>query len=108
MIDIACRRKDTVVFSVRDHGPGVPKDQLQKIFRLCYRSTNELTRETVGTGIGLALVHQLALSMDGRVDVLNKEPGAEFRVSFRASGKGHPTGADARLSPVTTEQNDVN
>ncbi|MEJ2132832.1 MAG: ATP-binding protein, partial [Gammaproteobacteria bacterium] len=37
-------------------------------------------RETVGTGIGLALVHQLATAMGGGVDVINREPGAEFRV----------------------------
>jgi len=36
----------------------------------------------VGTGIGLAIVHQLSQAMDGKVDVINKQPGAEFRVSF--------------------------
>ncbi|MGH8651034.1 MAG: ATP-binding protein [Gammaproteobacteria bacterium] len=66
MREIGANIEDTVVFSVRGHGPGVPEDQMRKIFGLFYRSTNELTRETVGTGIGLALVHQLALSMDGR------------------------------------------
>ena len=70
----------TVMFVFRDFGSGVPRDQMKKIFRLFYRSENELTRETVGTGIGLALVHQLATAMDGRVDVVNREPGAEFRV----------------------------
>jgi signal transduction histidine kinase len=69
-------------FSVRDYGPGVPRDQMKKIFRLFYRTESELTRETVGTGIGLAIVHQLATAMSGKVDVLNRDPGAEFRVSF--------------------------
>jgi len=72
----------TVIISVRDFGPGVPKDQLKKIFQLFYRSESELTRETVGTGIGLAIVHQLSQAMDGKVDVINKQPGAEFRVAF--------------------------
>ena len=71
-----------VVISVRDFGPGVPKDQMKKIFRLFYRSESELTRETVGTGIGLAIVHQLSQAMGGKVDVINKQPGAEFRVAF--------------------------
>ena len=61
---------------------------MEKIFRLFYLSENELTRETVGTGIGLALVHQLALAMGGEVDVLNREPGAEFRVSYAAVDPG--------------------
>jgi signal transduction histidine kinase len=71
-----------IVFSVRDYGPGIPKDQMKKIFQLFYRSESELTRETVGTGIGLAIVHQLALAMNGGVDLVNAEPGAEFRVRF--------------------------
>jgi len=83
-IDIGCRLQsdDTLLFTVRDYGPGVAKDQMKKIFRLFYRPENELTRETIGTGIGLALVHQLALAMNGKVDVINREPGAEFRVAF--------------------------
>jgi len=71
-----------LVFSVRDFGPGVPRNQMKKIFELFYRSESELTRETVGTGIGLAIVHQLSLAMNGSVDVVNRDPGAEFRVSF--------------------------
>jgi len=69
-----------VEFSVRDYGPGIPKDQMKKIFRLFYRTERELTRETVGTGIGLALVHELVTAMGGSVDVRNAEPGAEFLV----------------------------
>lgn len=84
-IDISCRISGDkqVVFAVRDYGPGIPKDQMKKIFRLFYRTESELTRETVGTGIGLAIVHQLTTAMSGRVDVVNTEPGAEFRISFR-------------------------
>ena len=84
VIEIGSRRTgdDHIVFSVRDHGPGIPKDQMKKIFELFYRSESELTRETVGTGIGLAIVHQLALAMNGGVDLVNAEPGAEFRVRF--------------------------
>jgi len=82
---------DRVVFAIRDHGPGIPRDQLKKIFRLFYRSENELTRETLGTGIGLALVHRLVNAMGGEVDVVNSEPGAEFRIRL-AVARGHSVG----------------
>lgn len=72
-------RRDVRV-SVRDYGPGIPRDQMRKVFRLFYRPESELTRETVGTGIGLALVKQLVSSMRGRVDVVNRNPGAEVFV----------------------------
>jgi signal transduction histidine kinase len=55
---------------------------MKKIFQLFYRSESELTRETVGTGIGLAIVKQLTLAMNGSVDLMNVEPGAEFRIVF--------------------------
>ena len=83
-IDIACRSESdgSVLFTVRDFGPGVPKAQMKKIFELFYRPADELTRETVGTGIGLALVRQLADAMGAGIDVRNCEPGAEFRLRF--------------------------
>ena len=71
-----------IVFSIRDYGPGVPAGQMRKIFELFYRAEDELTRSTVGTGIGLAIVHQLCTAMNGHADVLNRAPGAEFRVAF--------------------------
>jgi signal transduction histidine kinase len=84
MIDIGCKfiANDRVQFSVRDYGPGIENSQMNKIFKLFYRAENELTRETIGTGIGLALVNSLVTAMDGVVDVVNKNPGVEFRVSF--------------------------
>ena len=87
-IDIGCRRqRDHIVFNVRDYGPGIPKDQLRKVFKLFYRASNELTRETVGTGIGLALVQQLAQAMQAQVDVINQQPGVEFQVSYPVLAK---------------------
>ncbi len=84
-IDLGYRplRDGRVEFSVRDYGPGIAPDQMKKIFKLFYRSENELTRETVGTGIGLALVQQLSSAMEAEVDVVNCEPGAEFRIRFK-------------------------
>jgi signal transduction histidine kinase len=83
-IDIGCRllQHGQVLFSVRDYGPGVPSEQMKKIFKLFYRTENELTRETMGTVIGLALVKQLVQRMSGQVDVVNRDPGAEFRLYF--------------------------
>jgi len=84
-IDISCQhlRNNKVQFTIRDYGPGINKDQMRKIFDLFYRTENELTRETVGTGIGLSLVQQLVSSMHGKIDIINKEPGAEFQITFK-------------------------
>lgn len=83
-IDIQCKvlRNNKIQFNVRDYGPGINKDQMIKIFQLFYRTENELTRETVGTGIGLSLVQQLVKSMHGKIDIISKEPGVEFQIIF--------------------------
>jgi len=87
MIEVSSKRLSDgrVSIAVRDFGPGIPKDQMKKIFQLFYRPGSELTRETVGTGIGLAIVHQLTTAMNGSVELINAEPGAEFRITFPAS-----------------------
>jgi len=73
-----------VRFFVRDFGPGIPRDQLKRIFKLFYRPENELTRTTKGTGIGLALVQEMAAQMGGRVDVESRPGHTEFRVILPA------------------------
>ncbi len=95
-IDVHCECLDdtAVRVSVRDYGPGIPRDQMKKIFRLFYRSENALTRETIGTGIGLALVHQLALAMNARIEVVNREPGAEFRLDLPRMPVAAPFGPE--------------
>jgi signal transduction histidine kinase len=87
-IELGCEQQANgeVHISIRDHGPGIPKDQMKKIFTLFYRAENELTRETVGTGIGLSLVNQLMREMNGKVDVQNASPGARFVLIFPPAG----------------------
>jgi signal transduction histidine kinase len=82
VVEIACRRESdgTLLFTVRDFGSGVPKAQMKKIFELFYRPTDARTRATAGTGIGLALVRELAAAMRAEIDVRNCDPGAEFRL----------------------------
>jgi signal transduction histidine kinase len=70
-----------VQLSVRDFGPGVAGLHLSRIFEPFYRGEDELTRNTQGTGIGLALVRDLAQRMGARVRGDNA-PGGGFRVSL--------------------------
>ena len=65
---------DAAKISVRDHGPGIPAGEQRRIFEAFYRVGSELTRETRGTGLGLALVRRLARAHGGDVSV-SSEPG---------------------------------
>jgi signal transduction histidine kinase len=76
-IVLAATRMDDgrVVVRVRDHGPGVPREHLGRVFEPFHRGERELTRRTKGTGLGLALVRSLTEAMGGRVDGRNMADG---------------------------------
>lgn len=61
------------VVRVRDNGPGVPADQVEKIFQPFF------TTKASGTGLGLALVQKIAVTHNGQVTVANgPDGGARF------------------------------
>ena len=69
------------LLAVRDHGPGVPERRLGRIFEPFYRGEDELTRETQGSGIGLALVRGLAERM-GAERLRAQPPDGGFEVTL--------------------------
>ncbi len=72
-----------VLIEVEDRGPGVPHRQRKKIFEQFYRAGAEATRETTGTGLGLALVKKFAEAHNGFVEIISAKPtGAIFRVAL--------------------------
>jgi len=77
--------REFTIIEVEDHGPGVPHRQHKKIFEEFYRIGAESTRETTGTGLGLALVKKFAQAHNGFVEIINARPkGAIFRVALAA------------------------
>uniref|UniRef100_UPI003B3A51E8 ATP-binding protein n=1 Tax=Spirosoma sp. TaxID=1899569 RepID=UPI003B3A51E8 len=58
-----------LLLQVSDTGIGIPADQLPRIFERFYQVDNSLTRTHSGTGIGLALVHELTNWLGGTVQV---------------------------------------
>jgi signal transduction histidine kinase len=70
-----------VVFTVRDTGPGIPPDQLPRIFERFYRGDDSRARATGGSGLGLAIVKELVTSHGGTVSAAS-EPGRGAVFSF--------------------------
>jgi len=74
-----------ILIEVEDHGPGIPHTQRKKVFEEFYRIGAEATRETTGTGLGLALVKKFAQAHNGFVEILTAKPtGSIFRVGLSA------------------------
>lgn len=79
-VELEARREgEAVTVAVRDFGPGVARAHLERVFEPFYRGESELTRTTKGTGIGLALVKELAERMGAAVSGANADGGG-FRV----------------------------
>lgn len=60
---------------IRDHGPGLPRDELEKVFEPFYRTESSRNRDTGGTGLGLAIARNLLRSQGGEVRLRNHPDG---------------------------------
>lgn len=67
------------VVEVRDHGPGVPDEDLQKVFGRFYRTDTSRSRSSGGTGLGLAIVAAIVAAHDGTTRAL-ATPGGGLTV----------------------------
>lgn len=75
---------DQAVLTVRDHGPGVPDDQLARLSEPFYRPDVARTRATGGVGLGLYLCRLVAQSHGGSLALRNAQPGLETVVRWPA------------------------
>ena len=71
---------------VADNGPGIPSDDLERIFERFYQS--DAARSGEGTGLGLAIARWIAREHGGQVTAANNPGGgAAFTVEFPAESK---------------------
>jgi signal transduction histidine kinase len=78
---------DQVVLVVEDTAGGVPDKRLPEIFSPHFSTT------TAGSGLGLALVHQVVTRCHGRVAAANGDRGLQIRLEFPAAGNEPPSSA---------------
>jgi two-component system osmolarity sensor histidine kinase EnvZ len=81
-------REDNVIVRILDSGPGIPRHEVENVFRPFYRLESSRSEATGGNGIGLAVVRQIADASGWRVELLERFGG----------------GTDARLTiPVSRD-----
>lgn len=67
---------------IKDDGIGMSQDFLSKLFEPFAREENVLTRTEKGTGLGMAIVHQIIKKMNGTIDVeTERYKGTTFTIS---------------------------
>jgi signal transduction histidine kinase len=64
---------DALLCSISDHGIGIAKEDLQKIFDQFYRSKSNLHPEIKGTGLGLSIVKRLSLLLQIELEIESQE-----------------------------------
>ena len=83
-IDVA-RDGDDIVLSVTDEGPGIPRQQRQRIFQPFDRTDTPVPPGS-GTGIGLAVVHGLVRQHGGRIEIRDADGGGASLVVTLPTG----------------------
>ena len=79
-LDVICAKtKSTARFKVRDYGPGVPENLIDRIFEPFTQSDDERRRGR-GTGLGLQIAQGIAELHGGTIKVENLDEGCQFSI----------------------------
>lgn len=63
------------IIEIEDDGPGVPAEEMERVFEPFYRREPSRSRETGGAGLGLAVVRSIARAHGGDVTLHNRSGG---------------------------------
>ena len=91
-VRVELRHEDRdVVLTVADNGPGIPEEDLPKVFERFYRVDKARSRAAGGTGLGLSIVQDTVKKRGGTVSAANRAGGgAVFTVRWpEAEGGDH-------------------
>jgi two-component system sensor histidine kinase SenX3 len=77
------RADGRIAIAVSDEGPGIPDEDLSRVFERFYRVDKSRARDPGGTGLGLAIVKHLVELHGGAVRAQNRaEGGARFTITL--------------------------
>jgi signal transduction histidine kinase len=81
--------------AVRDTGPGIAEDDLERIFQSFQQTDKVIASEISGTGLGLTISRNLASMMGGGISVASKlGEGTVFTLKIKADEGGVPASED--------------
>lgn len=83
-IEIILEIKNTIpILEIKDQGCGIKDEEKKLVFQNFYRSGDEHTRKTKGTGLGLYIVKSICDLHNFQISILNNNPsGSVFQIKF--------------------------
>lgn len=82
-VSLTRSKNENLCLKVEDTGIGIPPDQLPRIFDRFYQVDSSAKRQYGGTGIGLSLVKELVVLMDGEIETESLPgKGSAFIINF--------------------------
>ena len=90
-VRVELRHEDhDVVLTVADNGPGIPEEDLPKVFERFYRVDKARSRESGGTGLGLSIAKEIVDRHQGSIALVDRPgPGLTLRIELPVEGPGH-------------------
>lgn len=82
-----------VQIDIVDHGPGIPREELSRIFEPFYRGREARSSQTSGLGLGLSIVKRVVDGHRGRIDV-RSGPDSDTRFRIWVPAAGSENGAE--------------
>lgn len=74
--------QDELLIAVADTGMGIDEEDQELIFERFYRTDDSRSRDTGGSGIGLAITKELVEALNGEIDLESSERGSTFTVKI--------------------------
>ena len=83
-VDVVLKEEnDSIIFSVKDYGIGIPEDEKKNIFTKFFRTTNAIKHFANGSGLGLVIVKKMVDKYGGKIWFESEEgKGTTFYVSL--------------------------
>lgn len=84
------RAADRVVIDVQDEGPGIGREEQEKIFEAFYQGQVPARGHIKGSGLGLFIAREFVRLHHGSIQIVDEPVGAHFRVEFPSEVEASP------------------
>lgn len=90
--------KTQCIIEVRDDGPGIPREDRERIFEPFIRLDSSRSQKSGGTGLGLAIASRVMKNLGGTISAIDppEEGGAVFQIALRRSDRPVATTLSSR------------